>query len=391
MKDTLSFSRSRRLTHTRAYYDTPDTEQRNLTTELMQTLEGHRRTAGGFLDLESQYGPQYDQLALDRQRQSMFGFLDPEGEYHPGTLGLGREGARFQRRGDIADVNDLGPAAFDAFMRSNPLLARSLGNLDGRTRDSALLSLLNTQAEEGLAGGGELSPQDIRSNTQATRAAFSDRGTLHGNQAIGTELLNRDAARRQRQQQAQQLAMGVQGLNENQNDFVGRASQIFSTTLGDPLQSVLGRPSGSAASGAGGGNYPQVIGTGSRLFNPLEPYLNDLYGSNNNAVNSGNIASANANNATTSAVISGVTSLLGGFLSDKRLKKDLKRTGKKTAEGIPKSRWRYKHDPARRLWEGVTAQDAEKIRPDVVVTDRLSGLKAVKYSALMDPLELVAA
>jgi hypothetical protein len=391
MKPELAYRQSPRLSAcARCYYSSPDVQQRNLTTELLQTLAGHQQTAGGFLNLERQYGPQYDQLALDRQRQNMFGFVDPQSNYHPGTLDLGRAGAHFQRAGDINDVATLGPAAFDAFLRSNPLLARSLTNLSGRTADSPLLTLLNSQATEGLAGDGALSPQEARALDQQTRGAFSDRGTVMGNQAIGSELLNRDAAVRQRRQQAQALAGQVQGMNQQQNDFVGRASQIFSTTLNDPFQSILNRSSGSAASGAGG-NYPQIIGSGSRLFDPLNPYVSDLYSSNNNAVNAGNIANANANNATTSAVISGVGSILGGLLSDERIKKDLKRTGKKTPEGIPKSRWRYKTDKKGLLYEGVTAQDAERVRPDVVLTDPISGIKAVNYSALMDPLELVNA
>jgi hypothetical protein len=109
---------------------------------------------------------------------------------------------------------------------------------------------------------------------------------------------------------AQQLASGVQGLNLQQADLVGRAAQIAATTLPDPFQALLGRASGAG----GGGGYPQQIGTGARLFDPTNPYAADLYNTNYNAQAAANIANANAQAGQSSALIGGSLAL-GGSLA----------------------------------------------------------------------------
>lgn len=374
----------RLLKHTRAYFSSPDpATPRNLTSEMLQTLAGFQQTAGPQLALNQQYQPLYGQLGLDQQRQSLYGFDDAQG-HHPGTLELGRTSTEFQRAGDISDVAKYGPASTQAFLAANPYLASSLNNILGRTQNTDILNTLNSQANAGLAANGQLSPQDERAVLQGTRRGFSDRGTVMGNQALGAELLNRDAAVRARQQQAQQFATGVQGLNQGQNDFVGRAAQIFGTTLSDPFTAILGRSSGA---GGNSGNYPQMIGTGATLFNPDNPYAQDLYNSNFNAQNANNINQANASNAATSAYISAAGSLLGGLLSDKRLKKNVKKTGGMTEDGVPIVEGEYKTDDNNRRFRFVLAQDVEKVRPDAVVTDKLSGVKSVRYDLLDAPFQ----
>lgn len=376
MKYTLIPSRG--LLHTRAYFSSPDpAAPRNLTNEMLQTISGYEQTAPRQLALNQQYQPQYSALNLDTSRQNLYGYDDASGAHHPGTLEMGAASNTFSRGSDIADVGNLGPAAWAAFMGSNPLLARSLMNLSGRTADSSILSTLNRQAQSGLDAGGALSPQELRAVDQGSRAGFADRGNLMGNQSLGTELLNRDAAVRQRQQQAQQFATGVQGLNMNQADLVGRASQIFGSQF-DPFLSVLSRPSNAAASSSGG--PASMVGTGGQMFNPTNPYANDVFTQNFNAQQANNAASANASNANTSAYIS----LASMLLSDKRLKTDVKKTGRKTREGIPIKRFSYRTDKAKRTFEGVMAQDVEKVRPDAVIEDPFSRIKAVDYAQLDD-------
>lgn len=366
----------RLLKHTRAYFSSPDpATPRNLTQEMLQTLAGFQQTAGPQLALNQQYQPLYGQLGLDQQRQSLYGFDDAQG-HHPGTLELGRTSTEFQRAGDIADVAKYGPASTQAFLAANPYLASSLNSILGRAQNTDILNTLNSQANAGLASNGQLSAQDERAVLQGTRRGFSDRGTVMGNQALGAELLNRDAAVRARQQQAQQFATGVQGLNQGQNDFVGRAAQIFGTTLSDPFTAILGRSSGA---GGNSGSYPQMIGTGAKLFDPLNPYAQDLYNSNFNAQNANNINQANASNAQTSAYISAAGSLLGGLLSDERLKKNVKKTGEKTKSGVDVVEYEYETDPKKRRYRGVMAQAMAKVNPAAVFEDPISGLKLLKY------------
>lgn len=378
MKDDLKF---------RAYYTSPDPAQpRNITQEMLQTLSGFRQTAGPTLELNRQYEPAYGQLNLDLSRQSLYGYDDADGTHHPGTLELGRYGTEYQRAGDIADVAKYGPASTQAFLDANPWLRSGLNNTLGRMQDSDILKTLNSQANSQLAANGQLSPQEKRALDQQSRAAFSDRGNLYGNQSIAAEILGRDAAVRARQQQAQQFATGVQGLNQQQNDFVGRGTQIFGTTLSDPYQAILGRTSGSASSGGSNG-YPQQIGTGAQMFNPLNAYAGDLYQNNFNAQNQNNINQANAQNAQTSGYIQLGTSVLGALLSDKRLKKNIKDTGEKTKDGVPIVEFEYATDKKKRRYRGVMAQAVEKKRPDAVIVDELSGVKAVKYDAIDAPFQ----
>lgn len=363
----------------RAYYTSPDSPApRNITSEMLQTLSGFRQTAGPTLDLNRQIQPGYGALNLDLSRQSLYGYDDPDGTHHPGTLELGRYSTEYQRAGDIADVSKYGPASTEAFLNANPWLRSGLNNTLGRMQDSDILKTLNAQANSQLASDGKLSPQEKRALDQQTRTAFADRGNLYGNQAIASELLSRDAAVRARQQQAQQFATGVQGLNQAQNDFVGRGTQIFGTTLSDPYQAVIGRSSGAAGSG---GSYPQTIGTGTKMFDPLNPYAGDLYQSNFNAQNANNIAQANAQNAQTSGYIQLGTSILGALLSDKRIKTNIKKTGEKTEDGVDIYEWEYKTDPKKRRYRGVMAQDQAKADPDSVITDELTGIKLIKREA----------
>lgn len=385
MKDTLL--QTQLLKHTRAYYESPDSPApRNLTNEMLQTLHGFQQTAFPTFQLNQQIQPLYGQLGLDQQRQSMFGFDDADGNHHPGALELQRYGTQFQRAGDISDVAALGPLSTEAFLAANPYLRDSLGNLRGRTQDSDILKTLNADANAALASGGKLSPQEQRALDQQSRGAYSARGNLFGNQSIASELLNRDAAVRQRQQQAQQFATGIQGLNQQQNDFVGRASQIFGTQLSDPFTAILGRSSGA---GGSGGGYPQQIGTGAQMFDPLNPYAQDVYSSNYNQEASHNIATANANNAQTSAYLQLAGTVLGGLLSDERMKTKVKKTGEKTASGVDIVEYEYKTDPKKRRYRAGMAQQIEEINPDAVWTDPISNLKVVKYEKTDVPFEQV--
>lgn len=375
MKDVAN----RLLKHTKAYYDSPEPAQpRNFTREQLQTLAGYQQTAPGYLALEQQYRPQYGALNLDQQAQSLYGYDDASGVHHPGSLELGRFGTEYQRAGDISDVETYGPRSTAAFLAANPFLRDSLTNLSGRTQDTDILKTLNSQANSALASNGQLSPQEQRALDQQSRAAFASRGNLRGNQSIVSEVLNRDAAVRARQQQAQQFATGVQGMNQGQNDFVGRASQIFGSQLSDPFTAILGRSSGA---GGNGGNQ-QMIGTGATLFNPTNPYANDIYQQNFQAEQQNNVNQANANNAQTTGYLQLAGSVLGALLSDKRIKTNIKKTGEKTEAGDDIYEWSYKTDPKKKVYRGPMAQDVEKRDPSLVFTDPLSNLKLIKNEAI---------
>lgn len=377
---------------------------RNLTQELMQTYKGQSATAGPYYNLEAQYQPKYGQLNLSNMYQNLFGYnpATPQGPqtpgYHPGTLEMGSAANTFNRGSDIADVARYGPSATAAFLQANPFLTSGLTNLLSRTGDSPILQLLNQQAQSGLESRGVLSPQEGRANTQQSREALAGRGLLTSVPSAVAEVLNRDALVRQRQAQAQQFASGVQGLNMNQADLVGRAAQIFSTTLSDPFQAILGRASG-AGGGGGGGGYPQQIGTGAHLFDPTNAYAQDLYNTNYNAQAAAGIANANNQAATNAGYVKAGGSVLAAALpyifgafenSDERIKKAIRGTGEKTRTGIPIKTFQYKTDPQKRRYRGVMAQDVEKVIPMAVQTNPLTGLKSVNYKMADAPFDFVS-
>jgi hypothetical protein len=95
----------------------------------------------------------------------------------------------------------------------NPLQQTALANLN-------TLSPLQQQQQQiagGLLGaGGDLTAQDLRQVQQDTRGAFAARGLYDSNQAIGAEILNSDAARRQRLTQNMGIAAGVDAAGQQQ-------------------------------------------------------------------------------------------------------------------------------------------------------------------------------
>jgi hypothetical protein len=272
-----------------ALFSTPSTPApENFTTDLQQTYAGYAATAPGYLALNQTYQPQYAQLATTIQQQQQ-----------PQQEALQTESAAAQ----IADVQNLGPSATAAFLNSNPYLAQSLNTLQGADQNSALLNQLNSQATSQLAQNGQLTQQQMTDLQQQTEAGFSSRGMLMGNQSLGADILSTDAATQARAAAAQQFGSTVQGLNLNQADLVGRSAQIFGTELNDPYMSVLGRTSGSAGSTGSVGSASQAIGTGAQLFNPSNPYAQDVYNTNFNQQSAAAIAGQNQSAAETSALI----------------------------------------------------------------------------------------
>jgi len=164
--------------------------------------------------------------------------------------------------------------AYQNWWQNEPLLSAShdyaLGNLQnlGPGYTDALSALLPT-----LQSQGALTSEQDRDVTQATRAGFAARGNVVGNQALGSELLNRDQYRQQRFTQALGQAGMLQGLQ------------------GGALQQALGVEQGQ-------------VGTFATLMNPLLSYGSDLNSSNQNAAAAQAIAGGNKNSG-----------LLGGLLN----------------------------------------------------------------------------
>jgi hypothetical protein len=122
---------------------------------------------------------------------------------------------------------------------------------------------------------GILSPEDIRTATQGAREAYGARGQVFAPGAIGAEILNREAVRQQREDQARAAYQQSMGNVLNVSNL--QTGNIF-----QPIGNLL-----------------------SSTFNPLGAYPADVYGTNVNAALARDIADRNKEAAIESARISG--------------------------------------------------------------------------------------
>ena len=122
---------------------------------------------------------------------------------------------------------------------------------------------------------GMLSPEDIRQSQQSAREAYGARGQVMGPGAIGAEILNREAIRQQREDQARAALQSSYGNVLNMANL--QTGNLFS-----PIASLI-----------------------SSTFNPLGAYPADVYGTNVNAQLARDIAQKNYEAAIRSAELSG--------------------------------------------------------------------------------------
>jgi hypothetical protein len=262
-----------------------------------------------------------------------------------------------------------------------------LGSLGG-VYNSQIAPVLNT--------GGALTGEQARNTDQATRAAFAARGNALGNQALGTELLNRDQYRQNRFNNALTQGLGISGEQRGLTSGIeGLRSQDLSNRLGLTTaqgsllgsQAALGSGLASGIQGLQGGALNQALGTeqakvgdAMSIIAPVLGFGQDVFSSNQNAAAAQNIAGANKSSGALGGVLSAVGPILGAAISDKNLKTNIRPTKETTSEGIPIKTFSYRGD--KRRFKGVIAQDVEKVRPDAVLTLPVTGHKLVNLAAL---------
>lgn len=159
---------------------------------------------------------------------------------------LGRRALQAPGGADLGRVSGVGAGErVNAAAVGAPLVGGSRGVRAqgvGVAGPSGLSGALNTGAQQGSAGaiegnlysqslqdlqrGGELSEQEVYQSRQDSRAAADARGLGEGNAAIAGEVLNLDALRRGRRNEAQDRAAGVEQLR------LGRVGQDQSFGLG---------------------------------------------------------------------------------------------------------------------------------------------------------------
>lgn len=103
---------------------------------------------------------------------------------------------------------------------------------------SALSGELNTTALSGLRLGSALSAEDERAAAQTARGAYSARGLAAGRPAAAAEVLSRDAFARQREQERQSFATGVEELNLRGQTTTTASSDALGSNLLDYFGSL---------------------------------------------------------------------------------------------------------------------------------------------------------
>lgn len=350
----------------------------------------------------SQYAPKYSDLYSNIANSSLFGDANSQGLLStyaaaaPQLQTIQNAANAQQAQGNVSLVSSLGPQAVAAYQAANPQLQQLQGTLTGLASTpqnpvgqnqfnnwsgnfnqqvggalsqnqvaggNPLLNQLNQTAQQQLALGGSVSPQQAsqlsgqilanynqagRANDPTAIAGLATGLDTYSNQLLqqreanaqsaGSTLTNANqqaqianmggalsglglqaGATQSAEQQAlqnQTANQGAQLANANyQSGLLTTAANLAQSSAVNPYQMILGQSGAlSGASGAAG----QAMGSanaGSQLANMYNPFtngaFNTIYGGQLNA----NTATASNNAAITGATIGAVGSVAGGAVS----------------------------------------------------------------------------
>jgi hypothetical protein len=159
-------------------------------------------------------------------------------------------------------------ATYEALMASEPYREATEGFRQNVASNNRIYGALGAQAEEDLALGGRLSGDEQREASQASRAAWNDRGLVTSGRSAVDEVLARvsmsNARKRERQGFAAQVA--AQGTAVTTQNMSVAASQF------DPYQRLFGT-GGSAVTGTLNSD---------ELFTPYAQPAVDIYAADKN-------------------------------------------------------------------------------------------------------------
>lgn len=226
---------------------------------MTDSLAAQGKIAPKLLRAEQRYQPLYTALNISQLGQAAQGL---QGVYNQGLQGA----VDFQ--------NQLSEADMAQQQRFLPQFVQQYREGAGSAN---LLSQLQTQAEEGLAAGSNLTPEQQRIAQQQARAAYAARGMGTGNRAIGAEIMSQYGMGEALQRQRQQFAGNVAGQLEQSG-----VPQYYNTTY---------QPVGQTLSGIVGGSSGLIAG---RQFQPESQMYSDIY--SQNAQNQMTASAANASN-----------------------------------------------------------------------------------------------
>ena len=212
---------------------------------MTDTLNAQMRLAPKILAAEKQYQPEYTDLNVSQLGQSLQGLQGIYGEAMPGLINYQNQ----LSEADIAQQAKYMPQFVQQYRQG--------------AGSANLLSQLQTQAEEGLAAGSSLTPEQQRIAQQQARSAYAARGMGTSNRAIGAEIMSQygmgDALQRQRQQFAGQVAGQLESSG---------VPQYYNTTY-QPMAQTLSGLAGQASGLMSG-----------RQFQPESQMASDIYSQN---------------------------------------------------------------------------------------------------------------
>ena len=180
------------------------------------------------LAAERQFQPQFTELNISQLGQAARGMTDIYGQQSQPIIDLQRQ---------LSDQNiAMQQAQMPGFVQGFREAAGS----------QALLQGLQRQAEQGLALGSQISPEEQRIAQQQARAAYASRGMGTSNRAIGAEILNQYNLGQMREQQRLSQAQNIAAQMEASGVPQYYQSVYAPTTL-QTLGGVLGQSSGLMA------------------------------------------------------------------------------------------------------------------------------------------------
>jgi hypothetical protein len=267
----------------------------------------------------------------------------------------------------------------------NMLGGRLLGVADQvDTQESALEAELRRQAQEDLALGRSLSPEQQREAAQSARQAFAARGLGTSMGGAAAEILNRDRYATQRQDQRRAFALGANQSIEGTlgarralaGDLLGRSAGAYETSGNMALNASNALATQNPYNIALGG-----LGSGTGVIQGASGMASDIAGFNTNMEASmynsymNNQAARQAANTTAGATRqAGMFSMIGNILSDRREKTDVKPLGQAAGVlGLKVYEYRYKGDDEKR--KGFMAQDVARVLPEAVAEVEYQGKK----------------
>lgn len=255
---------------------------------------------------------------------------------------------------------------------STPFSYEGLG--DAPTAQS--IEQLSQQGQEALMA--RLNPQ-FGYDEEALRTRLINQGIGQNSEAYNREMDRFNQAKNDARMQA--IIQGANYGGTLQNQALQRRNQgiqEYTTQRNAPLNEYTAMTSGTQI------QNPSFTSGGNQGINPVDitGLINQQYQGQIGNYNS-KVAS---NNATTSGLFSLGGAALTGFLSDRRAKTNIVKTGEKNGFNI--YQFSYKHDPSK-TYEGVMADEVRKIMPEAVTTGE-DGYDRVNYDMIGIEMKEVA-